>query len=109
MGKVIVDICCSGMYDVVVPAERLGLDVHSCPAGDVAAAAMAVLKATREAVKEGDPDGPDLTFPNGTIITDGEDEWSDKPTTAICGCVGSLVSPPFNSSIIIISFLNSGI
>ena len=95
IGKVLVDISYGGQYYVVVPAERLGLDIHSCPAGDVAAVATAVLKATREAVKEGHPDGPDLNFPNGTVITDGEDQWSDKPTTATVVCDGSLVSPTF--------------
>ena len=34
------------------------------------------------------PDSDDLAFLYGTIVTDGEDEWSDKPTAHIL-CFGS--------------------
>ena len=79
-----VDISYGGMYYVIVPAASLGLDIHTCPANEVAAAGMTVLRATREAIQEGHPDGSDLIFPNGTILTDGQDKWSSEPSTASC-------------------------
>ena len=30
------------------------------------------------------PDDPDLNFLYGTILTDGNDEWSERPTTNVC-------------------------
>ena len=47
-------------------------------------AADLISKAVREQLKLSHPEEEDLSFLYGTIITDGNDEFNDKPTANLC-------------------------
>ncbi|XP_072049433.1 trans-L-3-hydroxyproline dehydratase-like isoform X2 [Amphiura filiformis] len=83
-GKVTVDIGYGGAFYAFVSAERFGLDVRKSRTRDIVDAATAVSNAVKEQVKLRHPDDKDLAFLYGTIITDGNDEWSDEPTANMC-------------------------
>lgn len=83
-GNMTLDISYGGAFYALISGEQLGLDVSKSAVRDVIDAATAVSMATRQAVKLEHPDSPDLAFLYGTIVTDGMDGWSEKPTTNIC-------------------------
>ncbi|XP_044520813.1 trans-3-hydroxy-L-proline dehydratase isoform X2 [Gracilinanus agilis] len=83
-GKVVVDIGYGGAFYAFVNAKRLGLDVCSSKTKDLVDAATAVTEAVKTQVKLHHPDNEELAFLYGTILTDGNDAFSEEPTANIC-------------------------
>lgn len=83
-GLVEVDIGYGGAFYAYVPAPRFGLDVLESPIRDLVDAAAAVTEATSDQVLLDHPEDPELSFLYGTILTDGNDEFSDEPTANVC-------------------------
>ena len=83
-GKITVDISYGGAFYAFVTAQRFGLNVRTSRTRDLVDVATAVSNAVKEQVKLHHPDDDDLAFLYGTIVTDGDDEWSEKPTANMC-------------------------
>lgn len=83
-GPVAADIGYGGAFYAVVPADQFGLDVRTSRTRDLVDAADAVSDAVKDQVPLHHPDDPDLAFLYGTILTDGNDAWSETPTANIC-------------------------
>ncbi|XP_072485452.1 trans-3-hydroxy-L-proline dehydratase isoform X1 [Notamacropus eugenii] len=83
-GDVVVDIGYGGAFYAFVNAKRFGLDVCSSKTRDLVAAATVVTEAVKAQVKIHHPDSEELAFLYGTILTDGNDAFSEEPTTNIC-------------------------
>lgn len=83
-GAVRLDIGYGGAFYAVLPADRLGLDLHASPLSDLVDAADRVTKATTAQIPLEHPDDPDLAFLYGTILTDGRERWEETPTRNLC-------------------------
>jgi trans-L-3-hydroxyproline dehydratase len=83
-GAVTTDIGYGGAFYAVLPAATFGLDVRESPVRDLVDAAAAVTEAAKAQVPLAHPDDPDLAFLYGTILTDGDDRWSETPTANVC-------------------------
>jgi trans-L-3-hydroxyproline dehydratase len=83
-GAVTVDIGYGGAFYAFLSAARFGLDVRRSLTRDLVDAAAAVTEAVKRQVRLEHPDDPDLAFLYGTILTDGADAWSERPTANIC-------------------------
>nr|XP_033807682.1 trans-3-hydroxy-L-proline dehydratase isoform X2 [Geotrypetes seraphini] len=83
-GKIKVDIGYGGAFYAYVSANKFGLDVCSSKTRDLVDAASAVTEAVKAQVKLHHPDSEDLAFLYGTILTDGNDAFSEEPTANIC-------------------------
>ncbi|KAF7669175.1 hypothetical protein LDENG_00240840 [Lucifuga dentata] len=81
---VLVDISYGGAFYAFVNAQRFGLDVTKSRTRDLVDAATAVTKAVRSQVKLHHPASDDLAFLYGTILTDGNDNYSSDPTANVC-------------------------
>ncbi|XP_041464565.1 trans-L-3-hydroxyproline dehydratase-like [Lytechinus variegatus] len=90
-GEVTIDISYGGAFYALVSADQLGLDLGKSSFQSIQAAGTAVTMATKDAVILEHPDSPNLAFLYGTIITDGEDTWSEEPTTNICNFADSQI------------------
>ena len=81
-GSVSCDIGYGGAFYAVADAGLFGLEVRGSPVADLVAAADALSRAVRRRVDLFHPDGDDLGFLYGSILTDG---WEDGSTsTNIC-------------------------
>ena len=69
-GRIQCDIGYGGAFYAILPASRLGLDVHSSPAGELRAAALAVMRAIRARGAVHHPTEPELSFLYSAILTD---------------------------------------
>lgn len=83
-GDVIVDVAYGGAFYAFADAAAFGLDVRSSATRDLVDAAWAVTRAATEAIALDHPDDDDLAFLYGTILTDGDDAWSPRPTANVC-------------------------
>lgn len=83
-GPVLLDIGYGGAFYAVLPAQRLGLDLHASSLSDLVDAADRVTKAAAAQVSLEHPDDPDLAFLYGTILTDGRDRWEEAATRNLC-------------------------
>ncbi|KAG8449389.1 hypothetical protein GDO86_016150 [Hymenochirus boettgeri] len=83
-GKVVVDIAYGGAFYAFVSAEKFGLDVCSSRTRDLVDVAAAVTESVKAQVKLNHPDSEELAFLYGTILTDGNDSYSEEPTANIC-------------------------
>ncbi|MDD9878170.1 MAG: proline racemase family protein [Magnetovibrio sp.] len=83
-GPVDVDIGYGGAFYAVVPADQFGLDVRTSRTRDLVDAATRVSDAVKQQVALNHPDDDDLAFLYGTILTDGQDMFTDRPTANIC-------------------------
>uniref|UniRef100_A0A8C5PJC8 trans-L-3-hydroxyproline dehydratase n=1 Tax=Leptobrachium leishanense TaxID=445787 RepID=A0A8C5PJC8_9ANUR len=83
-GKVVVDVAYGGAFYAFVRADRFGLDVCTSRTRDLVDVATAVTASVKEQVKLSHPDSEDLAFLYGTILTDGNDAYSEQPTANIC-------------------------
>ncbi|KAM5274554.1 trans-3-hydroxy-L-proline dehydratase [Ctenodactylus gundi] len=83
-GKVVVDIAYGGAFYAFVSAEKVGLDINSAKTRDLVDAASAVTEAVKAQFKITHPESEDLAFLYGTILTDGQDAYSEEPTANIC-------------------------
>jgi trans-L-3-hydroxyproline dehydratase len=69
-GRVLCDIGYGGAFYAILPASRLGLDVHDSPVGQLRAAACSVMQAIRARGEVRHPIEPDLSFLYSAILTD---------------------------------------
>jgi len=83
-GRVTTDIGYGGAFYAVLPAATFGLDVRKSPVRDLVDAAAAVTEAAKAQVPLAHSDDPDLAFLYGTILTDGDDRWSEAPSANVC-------------------------
>jgi len=83
-GTIPVDVAFGGAFYAVAAAATLGLDVARSPIRDLVEAAWAVTGAVSGTVPVHHPDGGDLEFLYGTILTDGADAWSETATANVC-------------------------
>ncbi|KAJ8269969.1 hypothetical protein GJAV_G00108800 [Gymnothorax javanicus] len=83
-GDVVVDISYGGAFYAFVSADRFGLDVRKSRTRDLVDIATAVTAAVKSQVLLHHPSSPDLAFLYGTILTDGNDSFSEEPTANIC-------------------------
>lgn len=83
-GPVEVDIAYGGAFYALAPADTFGLDVRKSRTRDLVDAATEVTEAVKAQIPLHHPDDPDLAFLYGTILTDGNDEFSAEPTANIC-------------------------
>ncbi|XP_069063122.1 trans-3-hydroxy-L-proline dehydratase isoform X2 [Pleurodeles waltl] len=83
-GEVTVDIGYGGAFYAFISSEKFGLDICSSKTRDLVDAATAVTEAVKAQVKLHHPDSEDLAFLYGTILTDGNDAFSEQPTSNIC-------------------------
>ena len=84
-GEVTLDIAFGGAFYAFVDAGTYGLDLGTSKVRDLVDVAWATTRAVQEAgVPLPHPDHQDLQFLYGTILTDGNDAWSDQPTRNLC-------------------------
>ncbi|CAH2328755.1 trans-3-hydroxy-L-proline dehydratase [Pelobates cultripes] len=83
-GKLVVDIAYGGAFYAFVSAERFGLDVCTSKTRDLVDVAAAVTASVKEQVKLAHPENDEMAFLYGTILTDGNDGYSEQPTANIC-------------------------
>ena len=74
------DIAYGGAFYAILPASRLGLDVHTTPAGELRTAALTVMRAIRARGAVHHPTEPELSFLYSAILTD--DAW--EPSRHLC-------------------------
>ncbi len=88
-GPVLVDIGYGGAFYALVAADQFGLDVRTSRTRDLVDAASAITEAVQASVPLDHPDGTDLAFLYGTILTDGNDSAGDigAPTASANVCV----------------------
>jgi proline racemase len=84
IGDVTLDIGYGGAFYALVAASSIGLDLKASPLAELVDAADRITKATAAAIPLDHPDGADLAFLYGTILTDGRDAVEDAPTRNIC-------------------------
>ncbi len=82
--KIQVDIGFGGAFYGILPAQRIGLDLHRSRTQDLIDGTTAVTDAIKAQIKLHHPESMDLAFCYGTILTDGEDAYTDKPTVNMC-------------------------
>ncbi|OKL44301.1 proline racemase family protein [Pseudovibrio exalbescens] len=82
--QITVDVSYGGAFYGLAKASDFGLDVRRSTTRDLVEAANEVSAAIRQAVKLEHPEEADLAYLYGTILTDGNDAFSDQPTANIC-------------------------
>ncbi|XP_071786372.1 trans-L-3-hydroxyproline dehydratase-like [Asterias amurensis] len=83
-GDIKVDIGYGGAFYAFITAQEFGLDVRTSRVRDIVDLATSVKNAVKAQVPLSHPINEDLAFLYGVIVTDGDDEWSEKPTANIC-------------------------
>jgi trans-L-3-hydroxyproline dehydratase len=83
-GHVDLDIGYGGAFYALVSAPSIGLDLETSPLASLVEAADRITKAVAAAIPLDHPDGADLAFLYGTILTDGRDAGDETPSRNIC-------------------------
>ncbi|XP_056022568.1 trans-L-3-hydroxyproline dehydratase-like [Ostrea edulis] len=83
-GNVVVDIVYGGAFYAIVSTEQFGLHVRKSSVSDLKAAAGATTDILRAQLKLAHPDTEGVSFVYGTILTDGNDAYSDEVTDTMC-------------------------
>ena len=83
-GEITLDVAYGGAFYAFASAADYGLQLPGSPIADLVRAAWATTGAVAAALPLSHPDDPDLNFLYGTILTDGNDAWSERPTTNVC-------------------------
>ena len=83
-GDITLDVAYGGAFYAFADAADYGLLLPGSSIADLVAAAWATTGAVRAALPLVHPDDPDLGFLYGTILTDGDDAWSGRPTANVC-------------------------
>jgi proline racemase len=83
-GRVLYDIGYGGAFYAILPASRLGLDLHTSPVGQLRAAALAVMHVIRTRSEVHHPTEPDLSFLYGAILTDDTPPAAPRPSRHFC-------------------------
>ncbi|XP_014665762.1 PREDICTED: trans-L-3-hydroxyproline dehydratase-like [Priapulus caudatus] len=84
LGKLRVDISYGGAFYAFLDAAKIGLDVRTSSTRDIVAAGAKITDAVKTQIKLHHPDSDDLAFLYGTILTDGNDQFTDEPTANVC-------------------------
>jgi proline racemase len=90
-GPVEVDISYGGAFYAIVDANQFGLDVCNSKTSDLVNAANQVSDAVKSQISITHPDNQDLGYLYGTILTDGNDTYSNQATANICVFANSQV------------------
>ena len=83
-GKITLDIGYGGAFYALMPAQKVQLDVQKSRIVDLVEAADTISSAVKKQFKIGHPESADLGFLYGTILTDGKDDFCEKPTFNTC-------------------------
>ncbi len=83
-GNITLDVAYGGAFYAFASAADYGLQLPGSPIADLVRAAWATTEAVAATLPLSHPDDPDLNFLYGTILTDGNDAWSETPTTNVC-------------------------
>ncbi|XP_014665764.1 PREDICTED: trans-L-3-hydroxyproline dehydratase-like [Priapulus caudatus] len=83
LGKLRVDISYGGAFYAFLDAAKIGLDVRTSKARDIVAAGAQITGALKAKIKLHHPDSNDLAFLSGTILTDGNDPFPNKPAAQV--------------------------
>ena len=83
-GEITLDVAYGGAFYAVADAAAFGLRVPGSPIADLVNAAWATTGAVSGRLPLNHPDDADLGFLYGTILTDGADIWSERPTANVC-------------------------
>jgi proline racemase len=83
-GRVLCDIGYGGAFYAILPAARLGLDLHSSPVGHLRAAALAIMQAIRARGEARHPTEADRSFLYSAILTDDTPPDSPHPSRNLC-------------------------
>jgi hypothetical protein len=91
---IVCDIGYGGAFYAILPASRLGLDLHATPAGRLRSAALAVMRAIQAHGEVHHPTEPDLGFLYGAILTDDTPPGAPSATRHLC-VFGGIVTLTF--------------
>lgn len=83
-GNVHFDIAYGGAFYALAECSQFGLQFGRDSVAAFVEAADALTKAAQAAIPLSHPDADDLAFLYGTILTDGRDAYSDRPTRNVC-------------------------
>jgi trans-L-3-hydroxyproline dehydratase len=83
-GEITLDVAYGGAFYAVADAAAFGLRLPGSPIEDLVDAAWATTGAVSGRLPLSHPDDADLGFLYGTILTDGDDTWSERPTANVC-------------------------
>lgn len=83
-GTITLDVAYGGAFYAFAAAADYGLQLPGSPVADLVDAAWATTQAVAATLPVSHPDDPDLGFLYGTILTDGDDDQTDRPSTNLC-------------------------
>jgi trans-L-3-hydroxyproline dehydratase len=83
-GRIGFDIAYGGAFYALADCRQFGLEFGRDRASAFVAAATALTEKLKKDFPLSHPDHSDLAFLYGTILTDGEEAWSGRPTRNIC-------------------------
>lgn len=83
-GRIGFDIAYGGAFYALADCRRFGLEFGRDRASAFVAAATLLTERLKKDFPLSHPDHSDLAFLYGTILTDGEEAWSERPTRNIC-------------------------
>lgn len=83
-GRIAFDVAYGGAFYALADAAQFGLEFGRSRVRDFQDAAAALTEAVKASVQLDHPDGPDLAFLYGTILTDGRDGSGGVPTRNVC-------------------------
>ncbi|XP_015926782.1 trans-L-3-hydroxyproline dehydratase [Parasteatoda tepidariorum] len=84
IGVTKIDIAFGGAFYAIVEDKALGLDIKATPLSEIVKCASSITEYVKKQVPIVHPFEKDLSFLYGTIITDGNDNYEDGPSTNIC-------------------------
>jgi len=90
-GPLTLDIGYGGAFYAILAADSIGLDVRRSTLAQLIDAGETIARATQQAVRIEHPAEPDLAFVYGTILTDGGDGGSGRPSRNVCIFAGRQV------------------
>lgn len=83
-GRIAFDIAYGGAFYALADCRQFGLEFGRDRASAFVTAATALTDRLKKDFPLSHPDHSDLAFLYGTILTDGEEAWSERPTRNIC-------------------------
>lgn len=83
-GNIKCDIGYGGAFYAFVDVHQVNLDVSNSPCTELVKFADKVCEAVKKQYTVKHPDGDELSFLYGAILTDGKDSYSEEPTRNLC-------------------------
>ncbi|HEX5630763.1 MAG TPA: proline racemase family protein [Acidimicrobiia bacterium] len=83
-GTIALDVAYGGAFYAFAAAAEFGLQLPGSPLPELVDAAWATTQAVAATLPLSHPDDPDLSFLYGTILTDGDDDLTERPSTSLC-------------------------